>query len=53
MKYPSKIASVGVQVLVEWPPQSPDINPIENLWGQLKAKLGEVEPPPANIGEVV
>jgi len=24
---------------MEWPPQSPDLNPIENLWGEVERKL--------------
>jgi hypothetical protein len=30
----------GVEVL-EWPPYSPDLNPIENLWAVLKNKIRE------------
>jgi len=26
-------------MLMEWPPNSPDMNPIEHLWGHLKLKL--------------
>jgi hypothetical protein len=29
----------GVSVVQGWPGNSPDLNPIENLWGWLKAKL--------------
>ena len=33
----------NVKVL-EWPPQSPDLNPIENLWRQLKLKISGQNP---------
>jgi transposase InsO family protein len=30
--------------LVDWPPYSPDLNPIENLWKLLKARIIELHP---------
>ena len=38
--------------VMEWPAQSPDLNPIEHLWSHLKKKLKEYENPPTGITEL-
>ena len=38
-------------IVLKWPSQSPDLNPIENLWKELKIRVGQRQP--SNLDDLV
>ncbi|GBB96753.1 hypothetical protein RclHR1_28230003 [Rhizophagus clarus] len=36
-------------VTLDWPAQSPDINPIKNIWAEMKMMIRRHSPPPSSI----
>ncbi|KAG1578082.1 hypothetical protein G6F48_012220 [Rhizopus delemar] len=55
-KHTSKLVKEYLKVqsynILEWPAQSPDLNPIENMWSLLKRRLNDYETAPKGMNEL-
>ena len=55
-KHTAKIVQEWLQQqqfsIIEWPSQSPDLKPIENLWAKVKKSLRSYEEPPKDLSEL-
>jgi transposase len=55
-KHTSKLAKDFFEeskiAVMDWPAQSPDLNPIENIWALMKKKIGKHGRPPSGILEL-
>lgn len=44
---------MGIDLLENWPPRSPDLNPIENLWSIVERRVAAREVPPRTAAELI
>lgn len=55
-KHTSKLAKNWMEehdiTLLDWPPQSPDLNPIEHLWNHIKKELAKYPRQPKGVWEI-